>query len=164
MRVAMSMSMRCVDVDGDGVVKYNELVDFFCDVMMHMERGARVRAALDAAKRRSAAADADDLKRTKALDDEKAEDAAEVRAAARALRLAQLRAECTKYLCALTSDNVYALYRDAVGLIARYVGDGSSSNLQKSETVTVPSATCTRLSCGVEPRRGSEPSRRSRNC
>ena len=47
MRVAMSMSMRCVDVDGDGVVKYNELVGFFCDVMMHMERGARVRAALD---------------------------------------------------------------------------------------------------------------------
>ena len=79
MRVAMSMSMRCVDVDGDGVVKYNELVDFFCDVMMHMERGARVRAALDAAKRRSNAADADDLKRTKALDDEKAADAAEVR-------------------------------------------------------------------------------------
>ena len=152
MRVAMSMSMRCVDVDGDGVVKYNELVDFFCDVMMHMERGARVRAALDAAKRRSNAADADDLKRTKALDDEKAEDAAEVRRAARALRLAQLRAECTKYLCALTSDNVYALYRDAVGLIARYVGDGSSSNLQKSETVT-----CTVCDVhAVELRRGTE--------
>ena len=153
MRVAMSMSMRCVDVDGDGVVKYNELVDFFCDVMMHMERGARVRAALDAAKRRSAAADADDLKRTKALDDEKAEDAAEVRRAARALRLARLRAECTKYLCALTSDNVYALYRDAVGLIARYVGDGSSSNLQKSETVP-ECAVCDVHA--VELRRGTE--------
>ena len=46
MRAAMSMSMRCVDVDGDGVVRYGELVDFFCDVMGHMERGARVRAAL----------------------------------------------------------------------------------------------------------------------
>jgi len=154
MRVAMSMSMRCVDVDGDGVVKYNELVDFFCDVMMHMERGARVRAALDAAKRRSNAADADDLKRTKALDDEKAEDAAEVRRAARALRLAQLRAECTKYLCALTSDNVYALYRDAVGLIARYVGDCSSSNLQKSENTVPECAVCDVHA--VELRRGTE--------
>ena len=153
MRVAMSMSMRCVDVDGDGVVKYNELVDFFCDVMMHMERGARVRAALEAAKRRSAAAADDDLRRTKALDDEKAEDAAEVRRAARALRLAQLRAECTKYLSALTSDNVYALYRDAAGLIARYVGDSSSSNLQKSETV--PECTVCDVHA-VELRRGTE--------
>ena len=79
-----------------------------CDVMMHMERGARVRAALDAAKRRSAAAAADDLKRTKALDDEKAADAAEVRRAARALRLAQLRAECTKYLCAVSYTHLRA--------------------------------------------------------
>ena len=47
---------------------------------------------------------------------------------------------------------MYALYRDAVGLIARYVGDGSSSNLQKSETVT-----CTVCDVhAVELRRGTE--------
>ena len=48
---------------------------------------------------------------------------------------------------------MYALYRDAVGLIARYVGDGSSSNLQKSETVP-ECAVCDVHA--VELRRGTE--------
>ena len=125
MRAAMSMSMRCVDVDGDGAVKYGELVDFFCDVAGHMERGARVRAALDASERRAAARRAGDVRRAKALEAEKARDAEEVARADRALKMATLRAECAKYLSALTSDNAYALYRDAVDIVARFSGQKS---------------------------------------
>ena len=75
MRAAMSMSMRCVDVDGDGVVRYGELVDFFCDVMGLLERGARVRAALERPSGAPSARRDDDARRAKALEDEKARDA-----------------------------------------------------------------------------------------
>ena len=141
MRAAMSMSMRCVDVDGDGVVRYGELVDFFCDVVGHMERGARVRAALDASERRAAAKRDDDVRRAKALELEKARDAAEVARANRALKIARLRAECAKYLSALTSDNAYALYRDAVDIVARFSGETSSHVSSGDEVITGPSDT-----------------------
>ena len=133
MRAAMSMSMRCVDVDGDGVVRYGELVDFFCDVMGHMERGARVRAALEASERRASARRDDDARRAKALEDEKARDAAEVARADRALKMARLRAECAKYLSALTSDNAYALYRDAVDIVARFSGEKRFSGVSSGD-------------------------------
>ena len=42
------------------------------------------------------------------------------------MKMATLRAECAKYLSALTSDNAYALYRDAVDIVARFSGVSKS--------------------------------------
>ena len=37
---AATAMIRALDADGDGVVRYHELVDFFVDVLLHAERGA----------------------------------------------------------------------------------------------------------------------------
>ena len=49
---AATAMIRALDADGDGVVRYHELVDFFVDVLLHAERERAVRAALESARRR----------------------------------------------------------------------------------------------------------------
>ena len=92
-----------------------------------------MRAALEASERRASARRDDDARRAKALEDEKARDAAEVARADRALKMARLRAECAKYLSALTSDNAYALYRDAVDIVARFSGEKRFSGVSSGD-------------------------------
>ena len=55
--------------------------------------------------------------------------------------MARLRAECAKYLSALTSDNAYALYRDAVDIVARFSGEKFSHVSSGDEGITGPTHT-----------------------
>lgn len=102
---AVTAMMSALDTDGDGAVQYNEMVDFFVDVLLHVERQAAVGTSLEAAKARAAGADA---AAAAAQADARAAAAAQAAASA-AAAAALVEADVAGALAAITVGGLYAL-------------------------------------------------------
>ena len=115
---AVTAMMSALDADGDGAVRYGEMVEFFCDVLLHVEREAAVGASLEQARRRAAEAEAASQA---AADDAKAS-AAAAEAAKTARDAALVEADLADALGALAGMDMAKddVYRAAVKTVSRF--------------------------------------------